>query len=101
MAHTQAADLGRLALKRRLPWYLTIWPRLVKEKPLGAFGAILILGMLFAAVFANIVSPYSYTETRLLERLQPYSLRHLLGTDELGRDLLSRIIYGSRVSLYV
>jgi peptide/nickel transport system permease protein len=57
--------------------------------------------MLTAAVLADVIAPYAYTETSLTERFVAMNARHWLGTDQLGRDLLTRLIYGARVSLYV
>ncbi len=87
--------------RRRMPWYIECWPRLVKEKPLGTVGGVLVLIMLLTGIFAHWIAPYGMNETRLADRLQPYSLRHLLGTDALGRDMLSRIIFGARISMFV
>jgi len=75
--------------------------RLVREKPLGTAGAVIVLIMLFAAIFAPFISPYKFDEVSITERMQAPSAKHILGTDNLGRDQLSRIIYGARVSLYV
>ncbi len=65
------------------------------------FGIALFLVLLCLAVFAHWIVPYSPTAVHIPDRLQSPSARHLLGTDELGRDLLSRLIYGARVSLSV
>ena len=75
--------------------------RLVKEKPLGTIGGITILLLIFIAIFADVLAPYPYVEIHLADRLQGASARYLLGTDHLGRDFLSRIIYGARSSLGV
>ncbi len=75
--------------------------RLVREKPLGTVGGIIVLAMLLTGIFANFIAPYGYTEMVLVDRLQPPSGTHLLGTDNLGRDTLSRIIYGARISMIV
>ena len=75
--------------------------RLVKEKPLGTAGGIIILILIFVAIFADVLTPYPYDKLNLVDRLQGSSARHLLGTDSLGRDLLSRLIYGARLSLTV
>lgn len=75
--------------------------RLIKEKPLGVIGAVIVLGMLFVGVFANYLAPTGYNEMHLASRLDPPSGENLLGADHLGRDLLSRIIYGARISMYV
>ncbi|MBN1850534.1 MAG: ABC transporter permease [Deltaproteobacteria bacterium] len=65
------------------------------------FGAAIILALIVAAIFAPIISPYDPYSQNLSESLQPPSRAHLLGTDRFGRDVLSRIIYGTRVSLLV
>lgn len=70
-------------------------------------GLIIVLGVIAVAVFAPVIAPYGYDEEDLASRLQPPSWsaqgspEHLLGTDSLGRDLLSRMLYGARVSLAV
>jgi peptide/nickel transport system permease protein len=75
--------------------------RLLREKPLGVFGGAVVLGMLFVGIFADYLAPFGYKEMNLASRLQPPSAEYLLGTDHLGRDMLSRIIYGARISMYV
>jgi peptide/nickel transport system permease protein len=75
--------------------------RLLKEKPLGVIGAVIVIGMLFVGIFANYLAPTGYNEMRLASRLDAPSKENLLGADHLGRDLLSRIIYGARISMYV
>src|SRR5438270_143617 len=64
-------------------------------------GLIVILVLVFAAIFAPVVAPYDPYRVTLEGRLQPPGGAHLLGTDELGRDILSRLLYGARVSLWV
>jgi peptide/nickel transport system permease protein len=75
--------------------------RLVKEKPMGLFGAIIVLVLLFTGIFANFLAPYGYNDVNFLLRLTPPGHGYLLGGDNLGRDLLSRIIYGARISMIV
>jgi peptide/nickel transport system permease protein len=75
--------------------------RLVREKPLGLLGAFIVFGLLGVAVCADVIAPYGYAQTSLLQRFKGSSPEHWLGTDQLGRDLLSRVIYGTRVSLSV
>ena len=70
-------------------------------RKLVLIGVIIVVLMAFVAVFAHWMAPYSPYETNLKQALQPISSEHLLGTDALGRDLLSRLIYGSRTSLIV
>ena len=57
--------------------------------------------LIFVAIFADVLAPYPYWEMHLVDRLQGSSARYLLGTDQLGRDLLSRLIVGARLSLVV
>ena len=75
--------------------------RLVKEKRLGTACGIIVLLLILVAIFADFLAPYRYTEPHLIDRLQGSSARYLLGTDHLGRDFLSRIIIGTRVSILV
>ena len=75
--------------------------RLVREKPLGTISGIIILILIFVAIFADVLAPYEYSERHLADRLTGPSVRYLLGTDQLGRDLLSRLIVGARISLTV
>ena len=75
--------------------------RLWQEKPLGTISGLIILLLIFVALFADVLTPYGYDKLNLVDRLQGASARHLLGTDQLGRDLLSRLIFGARISLVV
>jgi len=74
---------------------------LIKNKPLGALGLIITILLLFAGLFADYLAPYGINEIHLSDRLLAPSSRFWLGTDNLGRDILSRVIYGARVSLIV
>lgn len=73
----------------------------VKKSPLTMLGFSLILALIFVAIFAPSIAPYDPTAMNLSHRLAPSSTSHLLGTDELGRDILSRIIYGTGVALKI
>ena len=75
--------------------------RMVNEKPLGAISGMVILILVIVAIFGDVLSPYVYSERHLADRLTGPSARYLLGTDQLGRDLLSRLIVGARLSLVV
>ena len=75
--------------------------RLWRQKPLGIASAIVILILIMLAIFADALAPYPVDQLNLAERLQGSSTRHLLGTDQLGRDLLSRLLFGARISLVV
>lgn len=75
--------------------------RLFTEKRLGAAGAVIVVVLLALGVFAQFLAPYAYDATLVCPRLAPPSGEHVLGCDQLGRDLLSRIIYGARISLII
>ena len=68
--------------------------RLVREKPLGTISGIIVLIFIFVAIFADSLAPFPYDEVNILDRMQGPSAEYLLGTDQLGRDLLSRLIVG-------
>lgn len=74
--------------------------KFLKNK-LAVLGAITLGFIILAALFAPFLTPYHPAEQNLLQRLQPPSWDHLLGTDEYGRDILTRLLYGARVSLLV
>lgn len=80
---------------------LVFFTRLVREKPLGTIGLAIIVLMCLMAIFADLIAPYEFQEQDLTAARLSYSWDHLLGTDQLGRDLFSRIVYGARVSLQV
>lgn len=71
-----------------------------RRKPLGAIGAAVLLLMLFTALAAPYVAPYDPIRPNPVDRLQGPSLDHFMGTDHLGRDVFSRVVYGARPSLY-
>jgi len=73
----------------------------VKRSPLTLLGFSIILALIFVAIFAPTIAPYDPIAMSLSHRLAPPSMSHLLGTDELGRDILSRIIYGTGVALKI
>jgi len=74
---------------------------LYRGSPATAVAMTIILGILALAALADYVAPYDYSEINLWRRLEPPTLDHLLGTDHLGRDILSRLIHGTRPLLYV
>jgi len=75
--------------------------RAVARHRLAAFGLVIIAALIIIAIFAPVLAPYNPFQQDLYRVLAPPSRIHLLGTDNLGRDLLSRLIYGTRVSLFV
>ena len=91
------------ATKTKAPASLRARPlwTIVRKSPRTIIGGVVLLIIVLAAVFADAISPYPPNQQNLRERLQPPSAEHVLGTDQFGRDVLSRIIYGGRVSLQV
>ena len=75
--------------------------RLVKEKPLSIIAGVVILLLMLVAIFADVLAPFPHDEVNIVDRMQAPSGRYLLGTDQLGRDLLSRLIFGAQISLTV
>lgn len=69
------------------------------RRPLGLFGIVIVAGFLFVVVFAGVIAPYDYARQDLDAILQGPSARHIFGTDHIGRDLFSRLVYGSRIAL--
>jgi len=86
---------GRLQAMSRGLW------RLIKEKPLGAFGGVIVLGLLLCALLAPWIATHPYDQTNVRNRLKPPGAQFYFGTDNLGRDIFSRIVYGARVSVTV
>ena len=75
--------------------------RMARENKTAVISFFLIILMILAAVFAPYLTPYEENDMDLLHRLSPPSAEHLLGTDEGGRDVLTRLLYGARVSLLI
>jgi peptide/nickel transport system permease protein len=96
----EGARVGRAALRPRARPFAVAWS-FVHRKPLGAVGAAIILVLIVTAIFAQQIAPYAYDTGQGADRLQGPSLRHLFGTDNLGRDMFSRIVYGARISVAV
>ena len=88
------------APRSRSPW-LDATRRLFTEKPLGAIGAVVTISLLFTGLFADLIAPYGYNEVFPHLAKSPPSARFWLGTDHIGRDMLSRVIYGARISMIV
>jgi peptide/nickel transport system permease protein len=76
-------------------------PRVARHNPLAAVGVALVAIFVFAALFAPWIAPQDPARIDLPNRLQTPSAQHWAGTDELGRDILSRLIWGARISLFV
>jgi len=97
---TVEATRGRVAAEARRS--RGMFPRLfgaLRHNPTGAVGGIALLLLVLMAIGAPLVAPASPTETHFAARLKSPSLAHPFGTDDLGRDVLSRVIWGARLSL--
>lgn len=79
---------------------VSVWKRLRRHR-LAMASLVLLGGIALASLLGPILSPHPYSRVRLQEHLKPPSLSHWLGTDELGRDVLTRLLQGGRVSLFV
>ena len=75
--------------------------RLFKDHRLGAAAGLVVLALIFVTIFAEQLAPYEFDRGRVQDRMQGPSAEHLLGTDHVGRDFLSRLIMGARLSLTV
>ena len=92
-------EAGSNKTKSRSKWYRA--KRLCQRYPLGAIGSFIVFLVVFAAVFADFVAPYDPTTTSAKMSLSPPGSDMLFGGDMMGRDVLSRIIHGARISLAV
>jgi peptide/nickel transport system permease protein len=97
---TLAADVLHTAPRERwAAWAFVV--RLVREKPLGAFGGAVFVLFLLCGLFAGVLAPYGMNEISPINRMKPPSAAFPFGTDNLGRDMLSRILYGARLSVII
>jgi peptide/nickel transport system permease protein len=97
---TIAADIPKPAQAPRAGAFATALRRLVAN-PLGLFGLVAVILIVLSAVFANWLAPFDPTRIMAGPRLAPPSLDHLLGTDQLGRDVFSRVLVGGQIALQV
>ncbi|WP_299845344.1 nickel transporter permease [uncultured Paracoccus sp.] len=108
--------MSDVQFQSRRDWLLTDAPQTRRQARLGAiyqgwltfranklamFGLVILIILIVMAVFAPWLAPYSPFSQNLADRLQPPSAAHWLGTDHLGRDILSRLIHGSRITLFI
>lgn len=96
----QDITVNQVKHKKRTGQLEDVWKRLKKSK-LALTGLLIIAIMVIIAVFADFIAPYDYAEQDLYATLQFPSSAHIFGTDEFGRDIFSRMVYGSRISLVV
>jgi peptide/nickel transport system permease protein len=72
-----------------------------RRNPLAMVGLSIVLALVLVAIFASLIAPFGPSVQDLANRLQPPSARHWFGTVELGRDIFSRVVYGSRITLMI
>ena len=75
--------------------------RMATERPMGIIGLVILVVLLFTALFANQLAPYGINQVDLMNMLKGSSSAHPMGTDNLGRDVFSNVIYGARVSVII
>jgi peptide/nickel transport system permease protein len=95
------SSLEKVAETKRLSGIASFLTRLVREKPLGTVGLVITLVLLFTAIFADFLAPYGMNQLHTSDTISPPSSEFWLGTDNLGRDMLSRVIFGARISVVV
>src|SRR4051812_26306714 len=100
VAVAPAAPLARPAAARTPSRLAAAW-RFVRRNPLVLIGSAVVLAWIVVSIGAPIIAPYGPLAQRITERLQPPSPAHWFGTDALGRDIFTRVLYGGRISLPV
>lgn len=95
----QGEAAAERSVRGRAPW-LEVWRRF-RRNPIALASLVLVILVYFTGVFAPLLAPYSYSDQNLDVVRQAPSLAHWLGTDDFGRDLLSRIIWGARTAAIV
>lgn len=95
------ADVPAVLGRRTARPHHSVLRRFLLSSPLGALAAAILVGLIFVAIFAGQLAPYNPVTNDYGATRQPPTAQHRLGTDNLGRDVLSRIIYGLRISLVV
>lgn len=101
IAQPEITDDDILRMERPRTWYVDLWVRLIKTKPMATVGLVIVIVLLVVATFADFIAPEGINDVNIAARLQPPSGEHLMGTDPLGRDLFSRIVHGARISVFV
>lgn len=101
MTMTKSVHVDDNVLPMKKQTQFGLMTRRLAKDPVSVVCVIIILAIVVIAVFAPLIAPYGYDEMDLLSILQGPSSRHLCGTDELGRDILSRLVYGARNSLLI
>lgn len=90
---------SKIQNKQKGPW-VEVWVRLKRNK-MALAGLIILLILFIVAILSPIIAPYDFAKQNLRETFRSPSLQHIFGTDEFGRDIFSRVIYGARISLLI
>jgi peptide/nickel transport system permease protein len=96
-----AAESPTVARRRGRSPLLHFLGRLFREKPLGAAGGVVFILFLLCGIFADLLAPYGMNQINPINRLKPPSWAFPFGTDNLGRDMLSRCLYGAQLSVII
>ena len=99
--NAEAAASSKQVEKKRHGFWYDLFRRLIREKPLGTFGLVVVIILFITGIFASFIAPYPMNAVHLADRLSPPSAKYLLGADQLGTDVLSQIIYGARISMII
>ena len=97
----EAVPANGLLRARRRTGYLVRLGRVARNKPVGTFSAVVSIVMVLSGIFADAVAPFDPLEAHVKDRLQGPSLTYWMGTDNLGRDVFSRVTHGARISLLI
>lgn len=98
----QAVAMPAVQVKRKRPAgpWMEVWKRLRRSR-MAVIGLVILVLLVMMALFADVIAPFAYDKQNLRAAFQSPSAQHWFGTDEFGRDIFSRVVYGSRVSLLV
>jgi len=101
MADTAIGGAKPVNARKSRGFWLDLLIRLVREKPLGALGGLIFLILLFVGVFADFIAYEGENVIHPIDRLQAASAKYWFGTDQIGRDLFSRMVFGAQLSVIV
>ena len=101
MADTTIGNAGEDRRKKSRGFLTDLFVRLIKEKPLGAVGGAIFLLLVIVGVFADFIAYDGPNTMHVIDRFQPPNAEYWLGTDQIGRDVFSRIVYGAQLSVIV
>lgn len=93
-------EVNKIVKKKKNSRLMEVWKRLKKNK-LALVGLGILVLLVLVAIFADFIAPYGFDKQNLQATFQYPSSKHIFGTDEFGRDIFSRVVYGSRISLEV